>query len=74
MGSMMKTLTDQIRKAIETGGKTRYQISKETGIDEATLSRFMYGKGGLSMAGLDAIGKSLGLQIVAGKPSKKKGG
>jgi DNA transposition AAA+ family ATPase len=67
------SLTDQIRKVIDTGDKSRYQIAKETGIDEATLSRFIHGKGGLSMEGLDAIGKYLGLHIVAEKPSKKKG-
>ena len=42
-----ETLTNQLRKAIDAGGKSRYQIAKETGIDEATLSRFMHGKGRL---------------------------
>ena len=69
-----QTLTDQLRKAIETGEKSRYQIAKETGIDEATLSRFVHGKGGLSMEGLDAIGKCLGLQITANSLHVKKGG
>ena len=68
-----RTLTDQIRKAMETGGKSRYQIAKETGIDEATLSRFIHGKGGLSMDGLDAIGKCLGMRIVTDKLNKKGG-
>jgi transcriptional regulator with XRE-family HTH domain len=66
-------LTDQLRKAIDASGKSRYQIAKETGLDEATLSRFIHGKGGLSMEGLDAIGKSLGLRIVTDKPHKAKG-
>jgi hypothetical protein len=57
------TLTDQLRKAIDSGEKSRYQIAKETGIDEATLSRLIHGKGGLSMEGLDATGKCLGLEI-----------
>ena len=46
----------------------------ETGIDEATLSRFVHGKGGLSIEGLDAIGEPLGLRIVANEPKTKKGG
>ena len=41
-------LTEQVRQAIEDCGKTRYQISQETRIDQATLCRFMGGKGGLS--------------------------
>ena len=68
-----RKLTDQLRKAIDAGDKTRYQIAKETGIDEATLSRFIRGKGGLSMEGLDAIGECLGLRIVTDKPQKKGG-
>jgi transcriptional regulator with XRE-family HTH domain len=67
------SLTDQIRKVIDASEKSRYQIAKETGIDEATLSRFIHGKGGLSMEGLDAIGKYLGLHIVTDKPKAKKG-
>lgn len=67
-------LTDQLRRAIEGGPKSRYQIAKETGIDEATLSRFVHYKGGLSMDGLDAIAECLGLSLTtATKPRGKKG-
>jgi DNA transposition AAA+ family ATPase len=70
-------LTEQVRQAIETCGKTRYQISKDTGIDQATLCRFMGGKGGLSNPILDTLGEYLGLRIVTDKPKSKgrtKGG
>lgn len=67
-------LTDQLRAAIEGGPKSRYQIAKETGIDEATLSRFIHSKGGLSMEGLDSIADCLGLNLVQeGRPRKTKG-
>ena len=56
-------LTEQVREAIATCGKTRYQISKDTGIDAATLCRFMGGKGGLSNPILDTLGEYLGLEI-----------
>ena len=47
-------------------------IAAETGIDAATLSRFMNGKGGLSMEGLDLIAECLGWSLaVAGTPTKK---
>jgi transcriptional regulator with XRE-family HTH domain len=58
-------LTDQLRRAMDASGVSRYRISQETGIAEATLSRFMSGKGGLSMEGLDAIADYLRLNIVA---------
>jgi hypothetical protein len=56
-------LTEQIRQAIDTCGKTRYQISQDTGIDQATLCRFMGHKGGLSNPILDTLGEYLGLEI-----------
>lgn len=66
-----------MRQAINTCGKSRYAISQETGIDEATLSRFVNGKGGLSMNGLDLIADCLELNITMGskprKPKRKKG-
>jgi hypothetical protein len=67
-------LSEQVRQAIDTCGKTRYQISQDTGIDQATLCRFMGGNGGLSIPVLDTLGEYLGLRIVTDKPSKKKGG
>ena len=66
-------LTDQLRKAIETADKTMGQIARESGIDIATISRFMHGKGGLSMEGLDAITECLGLDLTTGKPKATKG-
>lgn len=56
-------LSEQVRQAIDTCGKTRYQISKDTGIDQATLCRFMGGKGGLSIPVLDTLGEYLKLEI-----------
>ncbi len=64
-------LSEQVRQVIETCGKTRYQISQDTGIDQATLCRFMGDKGGLSIPVLDTLGEYLGLRIVAVKPESK---
>lgn len=64
-------LSEQVRQAIDTCGKTRYVISQDTGIDQATLCRFMGGNGGLSIPVLDTLGEYLGLRIVAGKPQSK---
>ena len=73
MKRKLTKLTEQVRQAIETCGKTRYQISQETGIDQATLCRFMGRKGGLSNPILDTLGEYLGLQIVTDRASKTKG-
>lgn len=65
------TFTDQIRKCIETCGRTRYAIAIEAGIQQATLSRFMNGKGGMSMEGLDALAACIGMRATL---TSKKGG
>lgn len=65
-------LTDQLRNAIKDSGLTRYRISKETGISEATLSKFHLGQRGLSMEALNALGECLQLTLVLGlKPNTK---
>jgi hypothetical protein len=67
-------LTDQLRQAIETSDKSRYQIGQETGIDPATLCRFVKGRGGLSTDGLDRIADCLGLNLTTetAAPQAKK--
>jgi transcriptional regulator with XRE-family HTH domain len=58
-------LSEQVRRAIDASGVSRYRICKTTGLSEPTMSRFMTGKGGLSMEMLDKIGEYLGLTISA---------
>ena len=70
----IKLLTNQLRQAIDDSGLTRYQIAKETAIDESALAKFYNGHRGLSMEALNALGEFLQLKItLGGKPSRKKG-
>lgn len=64
------TLTDDIRKAVETCGMTRYRISQETGIPQSVLSRFMAG-GGARSETLDTLADLLGLKIH--RPKRRVG-
>lgn len=66
-------LSNQIRQAVDDCGLTRYAIAKETGIDNATLSRFMTGERGLPMKTLDVLADFLELNITMGRRSKGKG-
>lgn len=66
-------LTDQLRQAIDDCGLTRYQIAKETGIDESALAKFYNGHRGLSMEALNALGECLQLKITLGRRPKKEG-
>ena len=65
MGMIMK----RIRKEIETCGKSRYQISKETGIDKAALCRIMQG-GSCIAETADILLEYFGLTIT--KKTKKR--
>ncbi len=44
---------------------SRYRICKRAVIDQATFSRFMAGRVGLSLPTLDALAEVLGLDVVA---------
>lgn len=65
-------LTDQVRQELADCGETRYRICKNTGLDPATLCRFLSGERGLSMEALDTLAEYLGLSIVSSrKPDQK---
>ena len=68
-----RKLTDQLRQAIDDSGVTRYQIAKETGIDESALAKFYNGRRGLSMEALNALGEYLDLTITMRRKPGKKG-
>ena len=66
--------SEQLRRALETSDKTRYRISKETGIDQSILSRFVNRAAGLSMENVDKLVECLGLRLLAeDRPEKRKG-
>ncbi len=70
-----KPISEQLREAILDADVSRYRISQDTGITEATLSRFVNGVAGLRLSAIDTLGEYLGLAIVVeGKHAKKKGG
>ena len=64
-------LSEQLRQAIVACGLSRYRISQLTGIDQATLSKFMSGDRGLSFNAIDRLGEALDLWLVA-KPSARR--
>ena len=62
-----KKLSDEIRDAVDASGMSRYAIAKALGVAESTMSRFMNGKGGLSMEYIDRLAALLGLHVVVRK-------
>ena len=47
---MGQPFSEELRRAVRECGMSRYAISVQTGIDQATLSRFMKGERGLSLS------------------------
>jgi transcriptional regulator with XRE-family HTH domain len=61
-----KSLTDQIRDAVKASKLSHYRLCKETGIDKASMSRFMSReRHGLSIDALNRLAALLKLRIVS---------
>ena len=58
------TLSDQLRKIIEDGSLSRYEIAKRSNVDASQLLRFVRGTGRLTTDSLDKIGAVLGLRFT----------
>ena len=57
-------MTDVLRIAIEESGVSRYQIAKDTGILQGSLSRFVRGETSLRLDKADRLAAYLGLRLV----------
>jgi plasmid maintenance system antidote protein VapI len=68
-----KRFSDQLRDAVDASGMSRYAICKAIDLPESSMSRFMTGKGGVSMDTLDRLAGLLGLSVAA-RPRRSKGG
>jgi len=59
-----KTVTDEIRTAIQKSHLSRYEIAKRSGVTEGSLSRFMNRKTSLSLESIEKLAPVLGLQVL----------
>lgn len=69
----METVTDQLRRAVEECGQTRYAISKATGIPASVLSRFVADGRGLRSENIDKLCAYLGLVLTVKSGKNRKG-
>jgi hypothetical protein len=69
---IMAKLIDDIRRAVEQSGQSRYSIAKTTGVSAAQLSRLVNGHSGLHADTIEKIANHLGLEIVL-RPKTTKG-
>ena len=73
-----RTFSDDLRRAIQWSGKTRYRIAQDSGVSEAVLCHFMKGKRGMLLPSIDKLYVYLGLRLVTEgevkpKPTAKRG-
>jgi transcriptional regulator with XRE-family HTH domain len=68
-----KSVSEQLRQAIQQCGKTRYKLAKLSGVDEATLSRYVRGLAGLGTKKVDALCECLNLRLVSDAEPNKAG-
>ncbi len=56
-----------LRKLILTCGLSRYEIARQSGVTEASLSRFVNGRTGLTTACIDKLAPVIGLKVSSVK-------
>jgi ribosome-binding protein aMBF1 (putative translation factor) len=61
--AIMEAFSEILRRAIVDCGRSRYEISKETGIAQSVLSRFAHGKKGLTLKSVDVLVRFLGIEV-----------
>jgi plasmid maintenance system antidote protein VapI len=65
-------ISDVLRRAILDSGLPLLRIAKETGVQRASLSRFVRGKNSLRLDMADKLATYFGLELVkSAKPDKK---
>lgn len=65
----MNMIIEEIRKQIRESKISRYQISQDTGIDQAALSRIMNG-GSCKVETADILFKYFGIELIQKKGKK----
>jgi transcriptional regulator with XRE-family HTH domain len=60
----MATISDTLKRAIRTSGKSVYEICKATGLDKGAMSRYLSGTTDLRLESVDKLCKCLGLELT----------
>jgi transcriptional regulator with XRE-family HTH domain len=60
-------IVDTLKQSIERANVSRYEISKQTGIEQSTLSRFMSGERKPSIDAIERLCKYFNLELRPGK-------
>lgn len=65
-------LVGELRKAIETSGRSLSELGRVSGVNNSQLSRFMRGERSLTVAAAGRICEALDLHLVSGTKPKRQ--
>jgi transcriptional regulator with XRE-family HTH domain len=68
----MRPLVEQLIQAIEKSGKTRYEISKATGVAQSQLSRLVHGENRMNIDNIERVAAYLEFEVVLSPKRKPK--
>ncbi|HXI13713.1 MAG TPA: helix-turn-helix transcriptional regulator [Thermoanaerobaculia bacterium] len=71
MGSLIEEVVSAIRAA-EAKGITRYRLSKDSGVDQAVISRLVSGETRVNVENLEKLCEALGLQVTVKRKPRKR--
>jgi transcriptional regulator with XRE-family HTH domain len=60
----MDTLTEQLRQAVLSTDASQADVARHCGLTPSTVSRFLAGKGSLSLQAADKLSRCLRLKVV----------
>lgn len=58
------TISDQLAAAIELSGLSKYRICKDTGVDEATMSKFLSGSRGMRLDSFEKLADYFDIELA----------
>jgi len=66
------SVSEQLRKACETSGLTRYRIAKDSGVSYDALARFLNEERDLRLATADKLADYFGLVLKPKRAKRRK--
>jgi plasmid maintenance system antidote protein VapI len=63
--------SNALRQKILNSEQSRYAIAKSTGLQQATLSRFVNGRTGISSDAVDSLAEYFGLELRPVRKTRK---
>jgi hypothetical protein len=73
MRNEQDTWEDVIRAACKGYSESLYALSKESGVDQGQLRRFVAGQQSIGLTTAEKLGRVLGIELKAPKQRRKKG-